>query len=116
MARETNKPPPRHSNPDPNPDPNPNPDPDPDPNPNPNPNPDPNPNPNPNPSPNPDPNPNPNPNHLLQAHALFEEARQDGALPGASALALLLEVLCGRGYGPQGLDVLHAMAEAPMPR
>ena len=68
------------------------------------------------PSPNPDPNPNPNPNHLLQAHALFEEARQDGALPGASALAQLLEVLCGRGYGPQGLDVLHAMAEAPMPR
>ena len=79
-------------------------------------NPNPNPIPNPNPNPNPNPDPNPNPNHLLKAHALFEEARQDGALPGASALAQLLEVLCGRGYGPQGLDVLHAMAEAPMPR
>ena len=27
----------------------------------------------------------------------------------------VIEVLCGRGYGPQALDVLHAMAEAPMP-
>ena len=24
-------------------------------------------------------------------------------------------MLCGRGYGPQGLDVLRAMAEAAMP-
>ena len=52
---------------------------------------------------------------LLKAHELFDEARQDGALPAAAALGSLLEVLCGRGYGPQALDVLRAMAEAAMP-
>jgi len=52
---------------------------------------------------------------LLKAHELFDEARQDGALPAAAALGSLLEVLCGRGYGLQALDVLRAMAEAAMP-
>ena len=56
------------------------------------------------------------PTRSARAAAPSHSPRQDGALPGASALALLLEVLCGRGYGAQGLDVLHAMAEAPMPR
>ena len=41
---------------------------------------------------------------LLKAHELFDEARQDGALPAAAALGSLLEVLCGRGYGLQALD------------
>ena len=51
----------------------------------------------------------------LQAHALFEEMRQDGGLAGAAALGTLIEALCSGGHGVLAHGVLGAMGDEAMP-